>query len=270
MAHVVHQLTELPEVFIEAVIILYRLCLSSPSDRSSLSSEGSSTRRTSLTVWRWCEPTPSGACRAWWSWSVAGGSTSSPPCALVTSLLSGPSTTTTANCSANTERTCPSNSTEDHTQLRTSSLQSVNFTSQIAFFLERKWTSLSTSKAPKCNQHAVAAALCEVVMSVWANALDLWWTMFHMPSAGELLQLVDRHLDLNELEQRLYLWWSYQHWFWRTLTPQRHGGSDCIWPLFFKIMKKSNYLWKQWKQWNLRTYFSKSSSLLLTPPYRIN
>ena len=233
LAHVVHQSTALPEVFVEEVITLYWLCrlpLTAP-----LSSEGSLTRRTSLTVWRWCEPTPSGACRAWWSWSVAGGSTSSTPCALVTSLLSGPSTTTTASCSANMERTCPSNSTEDHTQLRTSFLQSVNFTSQIAFFfLERKWTSLSTSKAPKCNQHVVAAALWGRNECVWANTLDLWWTMFDMPSASELLQLLDRYLDLNELEQRLYLWWRYQHWFLRTLTTQRHGGSDCIWPLFLK------------------------------------
>lgn len=29
--------------------------------------------------------------------------------------------------------------------------------------------------------------------------------MFDMPSASELLQLLDRYLDLNELEQRLYL-----------------------------------------------------------------
>lgn len=90
----------------QAVSALYRICI------SSLSSEGFSTRRTCLTVWRLCKPMPSRACRAWWTWSVAGGSTSSPPCSLATSLLSGPLTTTTASSSANTERTCPSNSTD--------------------------------------------------------------------------------------------------------------------------------------------------------------
>lgn len=80
-----------------------------------LSSEGFSTRRTCLTAWKWCKLTLSKVSGAWWTWSVAGGSTSSPPCSLDTSLLSGLLTTTTASSSANTERTCPSNSTDCQT-----------------------------------------------------------------------------------------------------------------------------------------------------------
>lgn len=78
----------------------------------SLPPEGSWTRPTFLTALRWCAPTPSGACGASWSWRVAGGVTSWPPCSLATCPLSGPWTTTTASSSASSERTCPSNSTD--------------------------------------------------------------------------------------------------------------------------------------------------------------
>lgn len=68
-------------------------------------------RRTCLMVWRWSRLTPIRACRAWWTWSGAGGSTSSAPCSLATFPLSGPWTTITPSFFGNTEQTCPSNST---------------------------------------------------------------------------------------------------------------------------------------------------------------
>lgn len=145
-------------------------------NRSCLVFEGFLTRRTCLTAWRWCASTPSAACRAWWSWSGAGGSTSSPPCGLATSLPSGPSTTTTASSSASTEPTCQSNSTErqevpDRKQVFPppgfNTLRHFYKTNCFVIFKERG----GTSWGPDVSTHRVTAVVLTGRVCVWTHSL---------------------------------------------------------------------------------------------------